>query len=117
MGYDTSYSLEVKFGLDGDLAPVPDSMKHRLVEKLCHECEEADYALDILGGSANSDARWYKHEDDMRKFSAAHPDFVFILKGEGQESDDVWAKYFKAGKCQEAKAEIKIPDYDPAKLK
>ena len=60
--------------------------------------------------------KWYDHEDDMKRLSLKFPEVVFTLKGEGEESGDVWVKYFKNGKIQTSKAEIVLDPFDPKKL-
>jgi hypothetical protein len=117
MGYDTAYKLDVKFGLGTDVVEVPASIKHRLLAKLTADNGEADYALLSANGETNNrDARWYDHEKDMRKFSVHHPDFLFVLSGEGEESGDIWTLYAKAGKVRKEKAVLTVAPYDPDKL-
>src|SRR5881394_2305568 len=48
--------------------------------------------------------KWYDHEADMKALSAEFPKVLFTLRGEGEESGDVWVKYFKNGKMQSSKA-------------
>ncbi len=52
----------------------------------------------------------------MIKISKEYPDALFILKGEGEENGDIWTKYYRAGKCQEAKTVIQVEDFDESKL-
>lgn len=35
--------------------------------------------------------------------SKKYPDSLFTLKGEGEDAGDNWTKYYRAGRCQEAK--------------
>lgn len=60
--------------------------------------------------------KWYSHEDDMRAISKEYPGVVFILSGEGEESGDIWRKYFCEGKMQTAPAKVTFEDFDPEKL-
>jgi len=60
--------------------------------------------------------KWYEHDKDMRKVSQKYPNTIFILEGEGEESADIWKKYYLGGKCQEARAEVIIPEFDESKL-
>jgi hypothetical protein len=49
---------------------------------------------------------WYAHEEHMKKLSNKYPNVLFILDGEGEESGDIWRKYFRAGKMFRADAVI-----------
>lgn len=69
-----------------------------------------------IAGSLEDSCKWYEHEDDMKRLSKEFPEVVFQLNGEGEESGDVWVKYFKNGKMQVDKAEIKLAPFDATKL-
>ena len=56
--------------------------------------------------------KWYDHDKQMREISKKYPETIFILEGEGEESGDIWKKYYLNGKCQVAKAEVIIPEFD-----
>lgn len=64
----------------------------------------------------SDDCKWYDHDKDMREISKKYPETIFILEGEGGESGDIWKKYYLNGKCQVAKAEVIIPEFDETKL-
>ena len=110
MGYQTSYSLK--------------SSKEGLVKTLVESSLENDggnaggelhYAIDI-DGSPNDCVKWYDHETEMREISKKNPGVIFTLHGEGEESGDVWKKYFLDGKMQEAYGVITFDDFDSTKL-
>lgn len=69
-----------------------------------------------LKGGGEPDSQWRDHEADMRKLSAAAPGFLFILSGEGEEAGDLWKKYFKGGRMQEARARVEFDEFDESKL-
>jgi hypothetical protein len=97
MGYYTNYSLSV----DKD----EDFHKENIRQ------------LSGYGGLFDGDGcKWYDHEMDMRRYSKEHPQILFTLSGEGEESPDIWKKYFKNGKMQVAKANIQFDAFDPKKL-
>lgn len=56
--------------------------------------------------------KWYDHEEHMRLLSKAFPEFIFQLDGSGEETGDVWRKWFHKGKMQGGKAKIVLPDFD-----
>lgn len=58
--------------------------------------------------------KWYDHETDMRNLSKAFPDFIFQLEGSGEESGDIWVKWFNKGQMQGGKAKLVLPALDLA---
>jgi hypothetical protein len=100
MGYYTVYTLEI---IEGD-----------------------DYKTDHEEGIVNltdynylfeESVKWYDHEEDMLKYSKMHPNVLFELIGNGEESGDQWKAYFKNGKMQSCPAIITFDEYDESKLK
>ena len=110
MGYYTYYELEIKDSATGQPASDADD----IIEALRQD-EYAAHALSDDGGSNNS-CKWYDHEADLRAFSKKYPDKLFVLSGEGEESGDLWRKYFVNGQCQTAEAVITFAEFDPGKL-
>lgn len=113
MGYCTRFTLalydrEGRDNLSGDV-------EASVIADLRSSYEEADYCLDENGLSEEM-GKWYQHEEDFRSFSKANPEILFVLSGEGEESGDIWKKYFLAGKCQVEKAKVVIAPFDPKKL-
>lgn len=86
--------------------------KYALLEEALNE--KADYKLSYVLDGIN--CKWYEHEVDLKAFSKRFPEILFTLKGEGEESDDVWIKYFKNGKMQHVIARIVFDPFDEAKL-
>ncbi len=64
----------------------------------------------------NESCKWYDHEKDMRAYSKKHPNTVFKLSGEGEETGDLWHEYYLNGKMQRANAIITFDKYDANKL-
>lgn len=95
MGYYTRYKLETS----------PESALEKVMESVT---EEVRYALGYDGSSGNS-TKWHDHEEEMAGISERFPDVTFKLHGEGEQSADIWVKYFRNGKSQTCKAEIVIP--------
>lgn len=63
-----------------------------------------------------NDVKWYDHEEHCGEVSKMFPDQVIKLSGAGEESGDIWVKYFKNGKCQVAEAKITFEPFDESKL-
>lgn len=103
MGYLTSYQLDI---IQGN----PD-----IIKELRSECEDAEGAIDEYGETYET-CTWYTHEKDLKAFSSKHPNALFLLEGEGEESADFWKKYFKNGKCFTTKAKLVFEEYDESKL-
>jgi hypothetical protein len=64
----------------------------------------------------DGECKWYEHEDDMRRFSKLYPHILFELSGEGEESGDLWKKYFLNGKMQYCKVKMEFEPFDESKL-
>lgn len=118
MGYQTNYTLTLNLLIGGKKAFLADDSPLRLIiERLRKENAEAGYSLTPSGSASGNDSRWYEHEKDLRAYSSQHPGILFTLHGEGKDSGDIWNKYFLDGKCQVAKPEIRIPEFDPKQLR
>lgn len=105
MGYYTKFSLSVEpFYMD------------QLIPEFRDSCDSARFAMQSNGIANGDGVKWSSHEDDLKKFSKKYPDVLFILSGVGEESGDMWRKYFKGGKVQVAKARIDYDPFDESKL-
>ena len=103
MGYYTRFELE--------FSPKDNAIETEVIE---------EQQKTLYGGESDPfyDAcKWYEHEQDMRAFSKKFPKKLFTLKGEGEESGDVWIKYFQDGKMQSCKATLVFPEFDTRKMK
>jgi len=136
MGYITNYSLSVEESsesrverekmiaeLKAQVESIEDPQLKELAQKgLVSKIRELrkDWELElrrIVGyDPLEESCKWYEHEENMRELSRINPEVIFTLKGEGEESGDIWAKYFHQGKMQHAQAQIKFEEFDPLKL-
>jgi len=99
MGYYTNYQLEIIEGNN------PEIDYHTEISEL------AD-----INNLFEDIHKWYDYHDDMIKYSKKHPNTLFKLIGEGEESGDLWHCYYKNGKKQFCKGEIVYPEYDESEL-
>lgn len=60
--------------------------------------------------------KWYNHEQDLLKLSLMYPEDIIEVSGVGEESGDIWIKYFKNGKVQVCNAIISFDSFDEGKL-
>lgn len=110
MGYYTRYNLKIDppQTLEFVNALGMDSAK-------ISEWVEYEGAFQPWGGD---ETKWYEWEEETRAASAAHPELLFTLDGEGEESGDVWRAYFKDGLMQLWRMPNPNPEpFDAAKLK
>lgn len=121
MGYLTSYKLDWQ-GVVSAIRPCPhcDGKGTIPVDDIVYDFVKNEPFLyggtEPIAPSLEDSCKWYEHEEDMKQLSLKFPDVLFTLRGEGEESGDVWVKYFKEGKMQISKAEIKLEPFDAAKL-
>jgi hypothetical protein len=95
MGYNTRYAVKVTPDFEGDQS----------LDEILRKAS-GGYSFDC----GNTECvKWYDHEDHLRALSKEWPLRLFTVTGEGEESDDLWIKYFKDGKMQFCKAQIVYP--------
>jgi hypothetical protein len=87
------------------------------LEKALDEDDSCSYGKisQFITGDADS-CKWYEHDEDMKRLSNRFPTVLFTLEGKGEESGDIWIKYFKGGKSQRVNAKIVFDPYDESKL-
>jgi len=110
MGYCTSYELSI---IEGNIT-INEIYDQWNMGKI--HFEGFDYAIDE-DGMRIDDVKWYDHVDDMRVLSKLFPDVLFLLYGEGEDSGDVWKKYFKNGKMHNCSTFITFEEYDESQLR
>ena len=124
MGYRTQYRLTAN--------PAQVTRKVRL-EVLITEAHlltpverkrEVDRVVDVvaevtpaIGDPFEEACKWYEHETHMREISDQFPEVLFTLTGEGEESGDLWVKYFSGGKMQHCPGVMTYEPFDENRLK
>lgn len=53
----------------------------------------------------------------MKAFSEKHPEALFELSGDGEESGDLWKQYWRNGKVQHCSGTIVYDEFDESKMK
>jgi len=86
-----------------------------MIEELRQENEAASIAFNELGEPFEK-IGWFTWREDLQEFSKKHPDDLFILEGDGEDTSDLWKCYFKNGKSQKAWAKITYDEFDPEQL-
>lgn len=64
-----------------------------------------------------NECKWYSYENDMKELSKKFPNILFTLSGKGEESFDIWRRYYLNGKFQHCPAKITFDEFDETKLK
>ena len=74
----------------------------------------------ILGNiiDGGGDGTWRTDEVEMKRLSALpkYKDVLFTLHGEGEDTRELFYKYFKNGKMQVCRAEITYPEFSEDKF-
>lgn len=102
MSYITSYELILE-------TSIPDFQI--VLEK------ETDEPWEGEGTSYYLISKWYDNEIDMCRISKKYPNILFTLYGDGEESDDLWVKYWLNGKYQFSGAHITYDQFNKNKLR
>lgn len=100
MGYYTDFTLKVE----------PESERDTV---MAVGTKRNEWFKDVF----NDRCKWYDWADEMRAISAALPDVVIHLHGEGEEGGDIWDATFVGGKMHHRKAKVVIDPFDPKMLK
>jgi hypothetical protein len=122
MGYCTDYTLSYDWWkvlalMKEELkSPNEISLEERLEYALDEESASGYKLKHFVNGNADS-CKWYEHDEDMTALSKQFPTVMFTLKGEGEESGDLWVAYYLGGKSYRDNAEIVFPEFSEEKLK
>lgn len=99
MGYYTRHELEIVSGVDYNI-----------------DYEQEISELADYGSCFEDSIKWYDCEKNMKEYSKKHPNTIFCINGEGEESGDIWKAYFKNGKMFKTKAVITFEEFTEDKL-
>jgi hypothetical protein len=110
MGYTTWFDVSIKdFSSQEPLEEKDKQQFDKIVESIMSLPSVAQ--LEVLEDCSKltGEGKWYDHEEDMEKISSQFPGILFVLKGEGDESDDLWKNYFLNGQMGGGSATITYP--------
>lgn len=113
MGYYTKFSMKAI-----DLKPGKDrpTLDEAFFNSLQLYGSEAGEELWISQGDGFSfcddEIKWYEHDLEMIAVSKKNKDIVFILDGDGEETGDVWRKFYLNGKKFEWQLVVKRPEFN-----
>lgn len=108
MGYYTNFKLQVCPALPDDAA-----FDEQFEAQTGYQFDDT---FDSSREAYLNSVKWYDHEKDMKKLSKEYPEHLFQLDGEGEEDGDIWRRYFKNGKMQDAEATVVYQPFDESKL-
>ena len=109
MGYSTAYSLEFE---KENKESVITADELRDIQRYFEDKNVMGYAFDYDFDTYDG-VKWYDHDEHMLGLSKLMPDILFTLSGEGEDSGDLWKKYYLRGQSQVEKVDIKIKPFDP----
>ena len=64
----------------------------------------------MLNGYLN--AKWYDDKEDWKEFSVLYPNCIFLINGQGEESEDIWEMAICDGQMSKEWAVIEVPSLD-----
>lgn len=111
MGYNTEYTLEL-WTSNGQYR-----IKKEKEEQIFNRLDQISEEIPQLScNDGHYCGKWYEHNLEMVELSKEFPDILFDLYGEGENSYDMWHKYYLNGKVQNAPARVAFDPFDPIKL-
>ena len=90
------------------LGLVPEAFDEEAIVKRLEEI--SDYGFEDNVSAWYLDGKWYDHEEHMIQLSKEFPYVLFTLKGEGEESGDIWRAKVQNGDYKVQKARIVFDD-------
>lgn len=111
MGYYTDYTLNVQ----------PHEGDAKCIDAIAKLIENEVEKIGIFGDGSVSDgwyanAKWYDYHEDMTLLSKKFPNVIFYLEGDGEDSEDIWGRYYFNGMVMYGAVVIERYDFDEKKL-
>jgi len=113
MGYYTYYEMEVH--KDISFPKEGSELDHDSAQQILRSSEEAiNRNVDLV--MLEETLKWYSFGRDMRAISKEMENYVFVLYGDGEETDDVWKAMFYRGKMIRVEQKSYFPSMNLSKL-
>lgn len=93
MIYENSYHTEFSLTIEGELP----AAKLELATELAKISGNSRMYMNRLLDGGKVYLQWHSSLKDMAAFSAAHPELLLTLKGEGEDEFDRWTRSFRKG--------------------
>jgi len=102
MGYYTDYNITIA-GIDNANQAVKIAREYDL--------ENFDVSNDGTVLSAQYNGKWYSWKEDSVRLSLNYPRILIEIKGEGEESGDIWKARIRSGNFELVNAKIVFDDF------
>ena len=99
MGYITCYDITL-IGSEND----KEAFKNDVIAEYDNDENIKNFFKD-----GRIDGKYYDLEDDIEEIAEKYPDLLVILKGDGEEPDDIWEHRFKGR--EEERHQIEMPPF------
>lgn len=109
MGYYTNHSF---IAYHSDMCPIEDLNTYKRIEEILSSFIGKNGAQELMEGYT-FEAKWYHHEEEMKKLAAQFPDIIFELEGKGEENGDWWKEFYHGDKFYRSEAKLIPPEDKP----
>jgi hypothetical protein len=113
MGYYTNYYISARYLDDSRSSSDLDEMFFSSLELSVNEDDDINWYQRVDNRYALEDGdgvKWYDHHEELIDVSKHYNDIIFILDGEGEETGDIWRKFYLNGRHHIWTVDIKRPE-------
>lgn len=111
MGYYTDFYFEV-MGVD-------EPMQQYFIKKFndfLNTKWKYRYETFTTSGRTYDQIKWYDSWKDLHEFAEKNPGYTFVLKGFGEDTEDIWIAWARDQWLQKEKGKVVYPDPNPVFL-
>ena len=127
MGYYTSYQLSMSRDISRKEIVMKEDEIANLIQKIKilrskdrYGDHPSTWFLEELNQKLNfetlscfdENCKWYTCSEDMKLASTLFPDVLFEIRGDGEQTGDMWKAYFKDGKMARYQAKFVFPEFN-----